>query len=100
MGDQVQKSSKVFARLSTLGLKDETAVLDVLIGKIVTNLKFWADKCVDLFVVLLCMRVFGFSGPPPFFVCFFFFWFLLSFSLSFSPFYSSLPASPTQRLGD
>ncbi|NXO75820.1 XPO7 protein, partial [Sitta europaea] len=40
--DQVQKSSKLYRRLSeVLGLNDETMVLSVFIGKIITNLKYW-----------------------------------------------------------
>ncbi|KAJ8388632.1 hypothetical protein AAFF_G00131970 [Aldrovandia affinis] len=39
IGDQVQKSSKLYRRLSeVLGLNDETMVLSVFIGKIITNL--------------------------------------------------------------
>uniref|UniRef100_A0A5F9C4G4 Exportin 7 n=1 Tax=Oryctolagus cuniculus TaxID=9986 RepID=A0A5F9C4G4_RABIT len=42
IGDQVQKSSKLYRRLSeVLGLSDETMVLSVFIGKIITNLKYW-----------------------------------------------------------
>ncbi|KAI1230061.1 hypothetical protein IHE44_0010449 [Lamprotornis superbus] len=42
IGDQVQKSSKLYRRLSeVLGLNDETMVLSVFIGKIITNLKYW-----------------------------------------------------------
>ncbi|KAM4748193.1 exportin-7 [Rhinophrynus dorsalis] len=42
IGDQVQKSSKLYRRLSdVLGLNDETMVLSIFIGKIITNLKFW-----------------------------------------------------------
>ncbi|KAK1800574.1 hypothetical protein P4O66_005514, partial [Electrophorus voltai] len=44
IGDQVQKSSKLYRRLSeVLGLNDETMVLSVLIGKIITNLKYWGQ---------------------------------------------------------
>ncbi|CAJ0949288.1 unnamed protein product, partial [Ranitomeya imitator] len=42
IGDQVQKSSKLYRRLSdVLGLNDETMVLSIFIGKIITNLKYW-----------------------------------------------------------
>ncbi|XP_052046945.1 exportin-7 isoform X2 [Apodemus sylvaticus] len=42
IGDQVQKSSKLYRRLSeVLGLNDETMVLSVFIGKVITNLKYW-----------------------------------------------------------
>ncbi|XP_065926342.1 exportin-7 isoform X6 [Magallana gigas] len=43
VGDQVPKMSKVYRRLSeVLGLNDESMVLSVFIGKIITNLKYWA----------------------------------------------------------
>ncbi|ESO95104.1 hypothetical protein LOTGIDRAFT_160865 [Lottia gigantea] len=43
LGDQVQKTSKVYRRLSeVLGLNDESMVLSVCIGKIITNLKCWS----------------------------------------------------------
>ena len=39
---QVQKTSKVYRRLSEmLGLNDESMVLSVIIRKVITNLKFW-----------------------------------------------------------
>merc|ERR1719412_715973 len=42
IGDQVQKTSKVYRRLSeVLGLNDESMVLSVIIRKIITNLKYW-----------------------------------------------------------
>ncbi|XP_017780137.1 PREDICTED: exportin-7 isoform X3 [Nicrophorus vespilloides] len=42
VGDQVQKNSKVYRRLSdVLGLADEATVLSVFIRKIITNLKYW-----------------------------------------------------------
>ncbi|KAK2159702.1 hypothetical protein NP493_1697g00009 [Ridgeia piscesae] len=45
VGDQVQKTSKVYRRLSeVLGLSDETMVLSVFIGKIITNLKYWGSS--------------------------------------------------------
>ncbi|XP_074643906.1 exportin-7-like [Tubulanus polymorphus] len=45
VGDQVQKASKVYRRLSeVLGLNDEPMVLSVFIGKIITNLKFWGSS--------------------------------------------------------
>uniref|UniRef100_A0A8K9Y1Z2 Exportin 7 n=1 Tax=Oncorhynchus mykiss TaxID=8022 RepID=A0A8K9Y1Z2_ONCMY len=44
IGDQVQKSSKLYRRLSeVLGLNDETMVLSIFIGKIITNLKYWGQ---------------------------------------------------------
>ena len=42
IGDQVQKTSKVYRRLSeVLGLNDESMVLSVIIRKVITNLKYW-----------------------------------------------------------
>jgi len=42
VGDQVQKKSKVYQRMSeVLGLIDESMVLSVFIRKIITNLKYW-----------------------------------------------------------
>ncbi|XP_046385116.1 exportin-7 isoform X2 [Ischnura elegans] len=42
VGDQVQKNSKVYRRLSeVLGLSDESMLLSVFIRKIITNLKYW-----------------------------------------------------------
>ncbi|KAJ8686986.1 hypothetical protein QAD02_022780 [Eretmocerus hayati] len=42
VGDQIQKNSKVYRRLSdVLGLNDEAMVLSVFIRKIITNLKYW-----------------------------------------------------------
>ncbi|XP_014218065.1 exportin-7 isoform X2 [Copidosoma floridanum] len=42
VGDQVQKNSKVYRRLSdVLCLNDESMVLSVFIRKIITNLKYW-----------------------------------------------------------
>ena len=45
VGDQVQKTSKVYRRLSeVLGLNDEAMVLSVIIRKIITNLKYWGGS--------------------------------------------------------
>ncbi|XP_072177284.1 exportin-7-like [Diadema setosum] len=42
LGHQIQKSSKLYRTLSqVLGLQDESMVLSVFIGKIITNLKYW-----------------------------------------------------------
>ncbi|XP_026275321.1 exportin-7 isoform X1 [Frankliniella occidentalis] len=42
VGDQVQKNSKVYRRLSeVLGLSEDSMVLSVFIRKIITNLKYW-----------------------------------------------------------
>ncbi|RWS31317.1 exportin-7-like protein [Leptotrombidium deliense] len=45
IGDQVQKTSKVYRRLSeVLGLNEETMVLSVFVRKIITNLKYWSNS--------------------------------------------------------
>ncbi|XP_074108339.1 ran-binding protein 16 isoform X2 [Cotesia typhae] len=45
VGDQIQKNSKVYRRLSeVLGLSDEAMVLSVFIRKIITNLKYWGSR--------------------------------------------------------
>lgn len=45
VGDQAQKTSKVYRRLSErLGLHDESNVLSVFMGKIITNMKFWGSS--------------------------------------------------------
>lgn len=45
VGDQVQKTSKVYRRLSeVLGLNDESMVLAVIVRKIITNLKYWGNS--------------------------------------------------------
>ncbi|KPJ01317.1 Exportin-7 [Papilio xuthus] len=45
VGEQVQKSSKVYRRLSeVLGLADESQLLSVLMRKIITNLKYWGGS--------------------------------------------------------
>ncbi|XP_033102804.1 exportin-7-like isoform X2 [Anneissia japonica] len=42
VGDQVQKTSKVYKKLSqVLNINDEAMVLSVFVGKVITNLKFW-----------------------------------------------------------
>ncbi|KAH1005287.1 hypothetical protein HUJ04_006300 [Dendroctonus ponderosae] len=42
VGDQVQRNSKVYRRLSeVLGLSEEPMVLSVFMRKIITNLKYW-----------------------------------------------------------
>jgi exportin-7 len=44
IGDQVQKTSKVYRRLAEmLGLNDESMVLSVIIRKVITNLKYWGN---------------------------------------------------------
>ncbi|KFM69942.1 Exportin-7, partial [Stegodyphus mimosarum] len=43
VGDQIQRTSKVYKRLSeVLGVADEAMVLSVFIRKILTNLKYWS----------------------------------------------------------
>lgn len=56
VGDQVQKSSKVYRRMSELlGIQDETMWLNVVTSKIITNLKYWTrseriiNKTLNLF---------------------------------------------------
>ncbi|XP_052757223.1 exportin-7-B isoform X2 [Galleria mellonella] len=45
VGEQVQKNSKVYRRLSeVLGLSDESQLLSVLMRKIITNLKYWGGS--------------------------------------------------------
>ncbi|GIY83512.1 hypothetical protein CDAR_221582 [Caerostris darwini] len=43
VGDQIQRTSKVYKRLSeVLGVSDESMVLSVFVRKILTNLKYWS----------------------------------------------------------
>ncbi|XP_041988745.1 exportin-7 [Aricia agestis] len=45
VGEQVQKNSKVYRRLSeVLGLSDEIQLLSVIMRKIITNLKYWGSS--------------------------------------------------------
>jgi len=45
VGDNVQKTAKVYSRLSeVLGLSDEATVLSVFMRKIITNLKYWGGS--------------------------------------------------------
>ncbi|XP_053407063.1 exportin-7-like [Mercenaria mercenaria] len=65
VGDQVQKSSKVYRRLSeVLGLNDESMVLSVFIGKIITNLKFWgrSEQIISKTLQLLSDLSVGYSS--------------------------------------
>uniref|UniRef100_A0A8C6Y5W0 RAN binding protein 17 n=1 Tax=Naja naja TaxID=35670 RepID=A0A8C6Y5W0_NAJNA len=42
VGDQLQRTSKVYARMSeVLGITDDNQVLETFMSKIVTNLKYW-----------------------------------------------------------
>ncbi|GFR81724.1 exportin-7 [Elysia marginata] len=65
VGDQVQKTSKVYRRLSeVLGLSDESMVLSVFIGKIITNLKFWgrSEQIISKTLQLLSDLSVGYSS--------------------------------------
>ncbi|XP_052225839.1 exportin-7-like [Dreissena polymorpha] len=65
VGDQVQKSSKVYRRLSeVLGLSEESMVLSVFIGKIITNLKFWgrSEQIITKTLQLLSDLSVGYSS--------------------------------------
>nr|CAB3267798.1 exportin-7-A-like [Phallusia mammillata] len=65
VGDQVQKSSKVYKRLGeVLQLGDDSAVLSVFVGKIITNLKYWShsDEIVKGTLHLLGDLSVGFSS--------------------------------------
>ncbi|CAH2100549.1 unnamed protein product [Euphydryas editha] len=45
VGEQVQKNSKVYGRLSeVLGVNDESQLLSVIMRKIITNLKYWGGS--------------------------------------------------------
>ncbi|XP_017472351.1 PREDICTED: exportin-7-like [Rhagoletis zephyria] len=55
VGDQVQKTSSVYKRLSeVLGLNEETMVLSVFVRKIITNLKYWGN---DESIVLKTLKI-------------------------------------------
>uniref|UniRef100_A0A914V6U4 Importin N-terminal domain-containing protein n=2 Tax=Plectus sambesii TaxID=2011161 RepID=A0A914V6U4_9BILA len=65
ISDQVQKTSKVYNKLSEmLGLNDESAVLAVFVRKIITNLKYWAsnEKLIDDTLTLLNDLSVGYSS--------------------------------------
>ncbi|XP_032116220.1 ran-binding protein 17 isoform X2 [Sapajus apella] len=48
VGDQLQRTSKVYARMSeVLGITDDSHVLETFMTKIVTNLKYWG-RCVPV----------------------------------------------------
>ncbi|XP_056631619.1 exportin-7 isoform X1 [Diorhabda sublineata] len=64
VGDQVQKNSKVYRRLSeALGLNDEATVLSVFIRKIITNLKYWgrSEQIISKTLILLNDLSVGYS---------------------------------------
>lgn len=45
IGEQIQKTSKIFRRLSeVLGISDESMLLSVFVRKIITNLKYWSNS--------------------------------------------------------
>jgi len=45
IGEQVQKISKIYKRLNeVLSIKDDNGVLDIIIKKIITNLKYWSEN--------------------------------------------------------
>ncbi len=65
IGDQVQKSSKVYRRMSeVLGIQDETMWLDVVTTKIITNLKFWtrSERIINKTLSLLNELSVGYSS--------------------------------------
>ncbi|KAJ8316811.1 hypothetical protein KUTeg_004715 [Tegillarca granosa] len=65
LGDQVHKMSKVYRRLSeVLGLSEESMVLSVFIGKIITNLKYWArsEQIISKTLQLLSDLSVGYSS--------------------------------------
>ncbi|XP_076102861.1 exportin-7-like [Mytilus galloprovincialis] len=65
VGDQVHKMSKVYRKLSeVLGLSDESMVLSVFIGKIITNLKYWArsEQIISKTLQLLSDLSVGYSS--------------------------------------
>ena len=57
IGDQVHRSSKAYLRMSErLNLQDESDILNVLVKKIITNLKCWGDDEVILVSLILILR--------------------------------------------
>jgi len=45
IGDQIHKSSKVYKRLNdVLQISDDSGVLNIIVNKIVNNLKYWSDN--------------------------------------------------------
>jgi len=45
IGEQIQKTSKIFRRLSeVLGINDESMLLSVFVRRIITNLKYWSNS--------------------------------------------------------
>jgi exportin-7 len=65
IGDQVQKSSKVYKRMSELlGIQDETMWLNVVTSKIITNLKYWtrSEKIISKTLTLFNDLSVGYSS--------------------------------------
>eukprot|EP00040_Diaphanoeca_grandis_P028479 m.165065 g.165065 ORF g.165065 m.165065 type:complete len:1101 (-) comp31368_c0_seq1:40-3342(-) len=64
IGEAVPRHSKLYTRLSeTIGIEDETMVLDVLVDKIITNLKFWmSDMIISKTLKLLSDLCLGYSS--------------------------------------
>jgi exportin-7 len=65
IGDQVQKGSKVYRRMSeVLGIQDETMLLNVLSSKIITNLKYWtrSERIINKTLGLLNELSIGYSS--------------------------------------
>ena len=65
IGDQVQKSSKVYKRMSELlGIQDETMWLNVVTNKIITNLKYWtrSEKIINKTLTLFNDLSVGYSS--------------------------------------
>ena len=59
IGDQVHRSSKAFLRMAeVLNLSDESDILDVLVKKIITNLKCWGDD--DTILVSVYIKIIHF----------------------------------------
>ena len=55
IGDQVHRSSKAYLRMSErLNLQDESDILNVLVKKIITNLKCWGDD--EVILVSICLN--------------------------------------------
>lgn len=65
IGDQVQKSSKVYKRMSEiLGIQDETMWLNVVTSKLITNLKYWtkSEKIISKSLALFNDLSVGYSS--------------------------------------
>ena len=65
IGDQVQKSSKVYKRMSeVLGIQDETMWLNVVTSKLITNLKYWtkSEKIISKTLALFNDLSVGYSS--------------------------------------